>query len=334
MISRLRDSWCNNIPRLSEYQWANPTSIGLKILSNSSLGNSGIFSTAPGDGDLLGTGCECEWALEPTATSPAFPDERLPVDTRAVDHPIPEREAERLCLEMDGSGAPGPHEVAGMEEGNDAWTQSPDDVDEPHRSAPSRNLSGPKNGRRKSRSIASIAADHAEICELALDHLKKNLLTALPFQSPLDAAVLLFRGKLQPFQSPTQPFQIFPRARQAGTGNGCLQILSQKMGIWLREDALVPRDSCAAYLTIRMGTNQLETYSGCMENRTYFKGWDYLGTDCKNKNNRRSLHLLEPQWGSRRLNTNLGAKIAYGRKAIQHPRSGQLIRRWNVWVQI
>ncbi|KAJ7867566.1 hypothetical protein B0H14DRAFT_3588680 [Mycena olivaceomarginata] len=40
-----------------------------------------------------------------------------------------------IGLEMDGSGAPGPHEVAGMEEGNDAWTQSPDDgptdIDEP-----------------------------------------------------------------------------------------------------------------------------------------------------------------------------------------------------------
>jgi hypothetical protein len=40
---------------------------------------------------------------------------------------------------------------------------------------------GPKKWKEKSRSIASIAADHAEICELALDHLQKELTHRTPF---------------------------------------------------------------------------------------------------------------------------------------------------------
>ncbi|KAJ7799072.1 hypothetical protein B0H14DRAFT_2617354 [Mycena olivaceomarginata] len=40
---------------------------------------------------------------------------------------------------------------------------------------------GPKKRKQKSRSIASIAADHAEICELAFDHLRKELTHHTPF---------------------------------------------------------------------------------------------------------------------------------------------------------
>ncbi|KAJ7824527.1 hypothetical protein B0H14DRAFT_3728413 [Mycena olivaceomarginata] len=137
-------------------------------------------------------------------------------------------------LEMDGSGAPGPHEVPGMEEGNDEpWTQSPDDgpadIDEPppvsslqftmrtvqpdyqkkrkqhtdtidlddtsddevlafrclflsaESDIVSPGICRAQKRKQKSRSIASIAADHAEICELAFDHLKKELTHRTPF---------------------------------------------------------------------------------------------------------------------------------------------------------
>ncbi|KAJ7887073.1 hypothetical protein B0H14DRAFT_3430918 [Mycena olivaceomarginata] len=121
-----------------------------------------------------------------------------------------------IGLEMDGSRAPGPHEIPGMEERNDEpWTQLPDDgpadIDE---SPPVSSLqftvrtvqpdyqkkrkqhtdtidlddtsddeesAGPKKRKQKSRSIASIAADHAEICELAFDHLRKELTHRTPF---------------------------------------------------------------------------------------------------------------------------------------------------------
>ncbi|KAJ7867567.1 hypothetical protein B0H14DRAFT_3588682 [Mycena olivaceomarginata] len=89
------------------------------------------------------------------------------------------------------------------------------------------------------------------------------------------------------------------RARQAGTGEWLLaDPLFKKMGIWLREDALVPRDSCVAYL-YRMGTNQLEHTAGAGKTVPISKVVDYLGTDF--------------------LNTNLGAKIAYGPEGIQTP---------------
>ncbi|KAJ7836275.1 hypothetical protein B0H14DRAFT_2589830 [Mycena olivaceomarginata] len=121
-----------------------------------------------------------------------------------------------IGLEMDGSGNPGPHEIPGMEEGNDEpWTQSPDDgpadIDEPppvsslqftmrtvqpdyqkkrkqhadtidlDDTSDDEESAGPKKRKQKSRSIASIAADHAEICELAFDHLRKELTHHTPF---------------------------------------------------------------------------------------------------------------------------------------------------------
>ncbi|KAJ7351215.1 hypothetical protein DFH08DRAFT_957549 [Mycena albidolilacea] len=40
---------------------------------------------------------------------------------------------------------------------------------------------GPKKRKQKSRSIVNIAADHTEICELAFDHLRKELTHCTPF---------------------------------------------------------------------------------------------------------------------------------------------------------
>ncbi|KAJ7827368.1 hypothetical protein B0H14DRAFT_2595366 [Mycena olivaceomarginata] len=114
------------------------------------------------------------------------------------------------------AGLPGPHEIPVMEERNDEpWTQLPDDGPADIDEVPTGQLlqftvrtvqpeyqkkrkqhtdtidlddtsddeesAGPKKRKQKLRSIASIAADHAEICELAFDHLRKELTHRTPF---------------------------------------------------------------------------------------------------------------------------------------------------------
>ncbi|KAJ7801545.1 hypothetical protein B0H14DRAFT_2615147 [Mycena olivaceomarginata] len=79
-----------------------------------------------------------------------------------------------ISLEMDGSGAPGPHEIPGMKEGNDEpWTQSPDDgptnIDEPPLVSTLQEPGRPKKRKQKSCSITiATGCHHATVPRAAL----------------------------------------------------------------------------------------------------------------------------------------------------------------------